>query len=239
MCAPTPQYREELIVGYVLGDLSPEETEEFNRLLAEYPDLMREVDKLQETLELLPYALPQVAAPQYLRSTILDAIAPRLSKPQQRFLSWGKVLATIAAISAISLSIDNYLLRRELTAFRDAIAVIQHPETHLFSVKGQNEAANATGSVLMNLDDSTAIVAVQNLPVPPQGQTYWLWAIVDGKTQLCGQFNLPNSDISFDKILMPSEIYQEGSEVSKLFITLESTQPPISPGAIVMLSHSS
>lgn len=239
MCAATPQYREELIAGYVLGNLSPEEAEEFNRLLAAHPNLMREVDRLQETLELLPYGLSQATAPQHLRTKILDAVElPTLSKPLQRF-SWGKVVAMVAAISAIALSIENYVLRRELVVFQDAIAVLQNSETHLFMVSGQGENANATGNILMNLDESTAIVAVQNLPLPPQGQAYWLWAIVDGKTQLCGQFNILNADRGFDQILMPSEIYQEGSKVSKLFITLESTQPPKSPiGSVVMVSHS-
>lgn len=237
MCAATPHYREELIAGYVLGNLSPQEASEFRRLLAEYPELRLEVDQLQETLELLAYELPQVAAPQHLRTAILAASESRLSPP--RYLSWSKVWATVAVVCAIALSIDNYMIRRELAGFRDAISVLQHPETYLFNVQGQGNAANATGSILMNLDDSTAVVAVQNLPLPPQGQAYWLWAIVDGKMQRCGQFNVLNSNSSFDQISMPSEIYQEGSEVSKLLITLESSQTPTFPSSIVMVSHSS
>jgi len=48
-----PERLEELIAGYVLGNLSPEEAEELRRLVAEHP---AEVHRLQEVLELMPYA---------------------------------------------------------------------------------------------------------------------------------------------------------------------------------------
>ncbi len=68
-----PEQVEELIVGYVLGHLSPEEAEEFRPLLAKNPQLATQVNLCQEALELLPYALPEVEPPPHLRSAILSA----------------------------------------------------------------------------------------------------------------------------------------------------------------------
>lgn len=68
-----PQQLEELIIGYVLGNLSPEEAEEFGQLLAENPQLVTQVNLWQEALEFLPYALSEVKIPPHLRSAILNA----------------------------------------------------------------------------------------------------------------------------------------------------------------------
>lgn len=68
-----PERLEELMAGYVLGNLTPEEAEEFRQLLTEHPELAEEVHRLQEVLEVLPYALPEVAPPLHLRSAILES----------------------------------------------------------------------------------------------------------------------------------------------------------------------
>ncbi|HEY9709052.1 MAG TPA: hypothetical protein V6D48_12695 [Oculatellaceae cyanobacterium] len=68
-----PEQVEELIIGYVLGNLTPEEAEKFRPLLAKNPQLATQVNLWQEALELLPYALPEVEPPPHLRSAILSA----------------------------------------------------------------------------------------------------------------------------------------------------------------------
>jgi hypothetical protein len=54
--------------------LGSEEAEEFRKLLIKNPELIQEVNRLQEVLGLLPYALPQVSPPQHLRSAIVEAV---------------------------------------------------------------------------------------------------------------------------------------------------------------------
>ena len=74
-----PEQVEELIIGYVLGNLSPEEAEEFRPLLAKNPQLATQVNLWQEALELLPYALPEVEPPPHLRSAILSAACANIN----------------------------------------------------------------------------------------------------------------------------------------------------------------
>ena len=58
----TPQNKypcewEELLAGYVLGDLEPEEVTEMHQLIAEHPEIVTEIDYLQDTLTMLPLGL--------------------------------------------------------------------------------------------------------------------------------------------------------------------------------------
>ncbi|HEY9644241.1 MAG TPA: anti-sigma factor [Coleofasciculaceae cyanobacterium] len=79
MTSALPENWQELMAGYALGDLSPEEAEEMQRLLAENPGLTLEVASLQEVLALVPYALSQQDPSPQLRDRILAAAA----SPQQ------------------------------------------------------------------------------------------------------------------------------------------------------------
>lgn len=56
------QELEELMAGYVLGNLTPEEAEKLRQLITEHPQLDTEVNRLQELLELMPHALPEVVS---------------------------------------------------------------------------------------------------------------------------------------------------------------------------------
>ena len=62
----------ELLASYVLGDLTSEEAVKVNQLLTSHPELLEEVKHLQETLSLLPFALPEDEPPQKLGSQILQ-----------------------------------------------------------------------------------------------------------------------------------------------------------------------
>ena len=55
----SPQEIQELIAGYVLGDLSSAEAEEFRSLLLQLPELQAEVTSLQEVLAMMPYGLDE------------------------------------------------------------------------------------------------------------------------------------------------------------------------------------
>jgi anti-sigma-K factor RskA len=74
MTSALPDNWQELVAGYALGDLSPEEAEELQRLLANNPNLTVEVASLQEVLALMPYALPQQEPSAQLRNSILAAV---------------------------------------------------------------------------------------------------------------------------------------------------------------------
>lgn len=237
MCeSSTPKNIEDLTVGYVLGNLCPQEAEEFIQLLAENPQLNREVERWQEVLALLPYAYPQTP-PARLHSAIMDVVEKPLQiapTNKRLVLSWNKMVAPIAAILALALGVDNYYLRQSYSQAKEVVAILQGAENHVFALKGKAQS-RAVGSVFMDFEANKAAIALQDLPPPPVGKAYWLWAVVEGKTIRCGKFQVSAGGASLDNISIPAGAYQEESEISQLFVTLESAVAPTRPSQEVVM----
>ncbi|KJH71943.1 anti-sigma factor [Aliterella atlantica] len=232
----TPKNIEDLTVGYVLGNLCPHEAEEFIQLLAENPQLNREVERWQEVLALLPYGYTQTP-PARVHDAILNAIEKPIGitrTPKQLVLPWNKTIAGTAAVLALALGVDNYYLRQSYSQAKEVVAILQGAENHVFALKGK-EQSMAVGSVFMDFEANKAAIALQDLPPPPVGKAYWLWAVVEGKTIRCGQFNVSSSGASLDKIAIPAGAYQEEAEISQLFVTVESSVAPTSPSQEVVM----
>jgi anti-sigma factor RsiW len=147
-----PDNWQELMAGYVLGDLNASEVEEFGQLLTTHPDLMAEVQQLQETLALMPYALPPQPPPVHLRSSILQtaaaelatgqSLAARPTPPQPRrgqlhWLTWGGM---VAALLVVVLGVDNYRLRQQLHENQAATSMLQQSTVQLRQQIRQSQA---------------------------------------------------------------------------------------------------
>jgi len=238
-----PEHLEELMTGYVLGDLSPEEGLEFQRLLEENPQLATEVSSLQEALEMLPYALPEVTPPPHLRTAILEAANSSLtptSTPKRFSLPWSKIAAAAAALLALALGLDNYNLRQQLKtveAQKEVIQVLQQRNTRLFALTGTENANTASGSIAINTNEQKAVIVFQNLPASPVGQIYRLWAIVDDKKIACANFDASQQGTVLAEFTIPAAACS--STKSTLAVTLEpSTLPPQPVGPAVMVESS-
>jgi anti-sigma factor RsiW len=237
---PKDEAIDELMAGYVLGNLDQAEAERLERYLAEQPEQVQELVYLQETLDLLPYALPAVEPPRRLGKAILQATTGSFGAktvPQRRVFPWGRVGGAIAALVMGSLAWSNYNLKQnlltaeaEIARQKDVVAMLRNPETHLVSLKGMNRAAKATGRVIMTPGEPQSVVILQNLPILPQGKYYQLWSIVNGKKVPSGQFNARDNGTVLLKLPTPSV-----TEVSGLMITLEESTQAV-PGDMVMTS---
>jgi anti-sigma-K factor RskA len=236
-----PEHQEELMVGYVLGDLSPEEAEEFRQLLVNNPQLVQEVDRLQEVLDLLPYALPEIEPPPQLRSAILDAAAADINREPVRKrprLPWSKILGSVAAVLALALGLDNYRLRQELKIAqtqKNVLTVLQQPHTRVVSLTGTDQAETASGSILVNLDEQKAVIVFQNLQIPPTNQIYRLWAIANNKPIACAEFSASQQGTVLDEFSLRARDPACSNTKSTLAVSLEpSSLPPQPVGPIVM-----
>ncbi len=238
-----PQGLEELIAGYVLGNLSSEEAEEFRQLLAAHPELSTEITLLQEVLGLMPYALPQVAPPQHIRVAVLEAVDDVVGEnysPLRRRWPWKRITASIAAILVLALSLDNYFLRRQLRIMqvqtlpqKDVISMLKNANTHLISLKGMDMASAASGSIVITPGEQEAVLVVQNLPVLPEGQFYQLWAVVNGEKISWGQFNTSSQGTVLIKLSIPPV-----TDAAQLVFTVEVSPAPWQPdGGMVMTSQ--
>lgn len=239
-----PDNWQELMAGYVLGDLSSQEAETFKRLLESDPDLILEVNQFQEVLALMPYALPEQDPPEHLRSAILDAAqtSPQSPEPLQRnrprflrsiLLGTG---TTVAALLIATLLTENQRLRRELRDTKSILQALQQPDTALHTLTGTGVASAASGRVLVDMPQRSVVVLVQNLPQLPEGKAYRLWVVTEGKSEpyYCGQFTAATGGQVATHWVLPEEC---DSQVNQLLITAEfAADPPVPAGPLVMKS---
>jgi anti-sigma-K factor RskA len=248
-----PEQIEALMAGYVLNDLTSEETEVFERLLAENPRLTIEVKRLQETLDVLPYALPEVEPPPHLKEAILAATTTQ-SIPQPQRWRWGSIAAVIAALVALVAIWDGYRLRQQLSSTRQnlailkteletikklqpAIDVLQQPNTRVFSLAGTDKASTASGNIAIDSQQKKAVIVFQNLPTPAANQIYRLWAIADDKKVACASFKTTPQGKVLEEFPLSAIACSSGN--STLAVSLEPIPSPPQPtGPIVMLERS-
>ena len=275
------EHLEELMTGYVLDSLSPEEDEELQRLLAENPQLATEENLWWEALELLPYTLPEVEPSAHLHSAILNAVQAETNREQvrnytsaevepsahldspiidatqaqtnrervrrrSRFL-WRTIAGgSIAALFALALGLDNYRLRQELKATQQALKIertqkseivtaLLQPNTRLSSLTGKGN--NASGSIILNLDEQKAVIVANNLESPPSDRIYRLWAISEKKPIACGEFSANRQGTVLDEFSLRAPVCS--NTTSTFAVSLEPLSLPPQPvGPIVMIQKS-
>jgi anti-sigma-K factor RskA len=113
-----PQQLQNLLAGYVLGDLTPEEAATVKQLLENDPNLLAELHRLQSTLAVLSLSLPVSSPNQQLESRILQAAQAEGSPSRQisrvgiRYWRWLAVGSAAALIAG--LGIETYQLHQKL-----------------------------------------------------------------------------------------------------------------------------
>ncbi|NEZ63929.1 hypothetical protein D0962_14225 [Leptolyngbyaceae cyanobacterium CCMR0082] len=160
---PHPDWHD-LLAGYALGDLSPEEQATLQQLLAQRPELQAEVLAYQETLALVPYALdPQslpggleetiVASAQQLKQSPMEPRKPATRKPalgSRQPRAWQRRWYAVAMAATLMIAIigtDNYRLRQQQTSL----------QAQLDNARMEQQAAKAEQRTLQaKLDESQA-----------------------------------------------------------------------------------
>ncbi len=114
---------ENLLAGYVLGNLTSEEAAQVKQLLDHNPDLLTELRRLESTLAVIPLSLPVSSPSQQLETRILQAAeaevspanrSPAKSGSRMRVSwQWG---GAIAAVMIAGLGIETYRLHQTLAA---------------------------------------------------------------------------------------------------------------------------
>lgn len=255
-----PQEWEELLAGYILGDLEPEEVTAMQEIIVNHPEIITEIDRLQETLAILPLGLSpsypsealrdriaSMAIPQSVQSPMIASTETGLKKSTNRQNIWKLVsiglgsISAIAAITLIVLGFDNYQMHQqiatnqvELQKYKQAIALLQGVDNRMITLKGMGATPAATGSVMIAPSEKMAMISIQNLTQIPQETSYRLWAIVDGKKVDCAQFR-PDPQ---GKVLIKVPLGNALKQSTSVIITLEPNEPnndlPQPTGEMVM-----
>ncbi len=188
---------EEILAGYVLGDLDEAELAWLNQQLAANPKLKQQITQLESTLSFMSYALPEDVPKNDLRSQILAQAEPQ---PKPIKYRWGWIVSTVTAIGALWLGVNNFSLRQQI-AFRDdrlqqqqeLISLLRQPNNRLVALQGNKDVVTASGSLFISPESNKAILALQNLKPLSGKQVYRLWAISQDKKIGCANFT-PNAE---------------------------------------------
>ncbi len=192
---------EELLAGYVLGNLDESELAWLNSQLIVNPQLREDIKQLEATLNLMPYALPQTVPQSNLRQTILANVRQAkysIDQTQSSRLSW--IVGMVTVFSTVCLAINNYGLRQELASAnhhlqqdQELISLLRQPHNRLVSFQGLEPLPAASGSLFIAPQKQKAVLVLQNLEPLSGKQVYRLWAISPDQKTGCANFT-PDSE---------------------------------------------
>jgi anti-sigma-K factor RskA len=240
--------------AYALGAIDADERVAFENHLATCATCRAEVDELRQTVAMLAYAVPAREThppPAALRDRVLRearevrpiASAASVARRKVPVLPW------LAAAASLTLAVLTWnQLRSERTerqrlagaldsvrtdlAVRDSmVAAFFGPEVHVVSLSPTGEKPSMR--VFWNHTRNIFIVTAFNIPPAPQGKTYQLWAIRNGKQPLSmGTFNTDATGRATAILAVGNDITQ-GGFIDLCGLTMEpvggSSQPTEQP----------
>jgi hypothetical protein len=216
---------DELLAGYVLGDLDEAERQRLRETLTSTPHLQDQLDELRLTLELLPMALPNAATPPApLRRRLLRSEQSRLQpvaegQPRSWLLRPAQFGMAAMSCALVALGTQMVQLRGEIASLRQTTTATATASRTL-ALRSTAGYAGISGEVVVTPGQDHNLLLVRGLPAAPPAHVYRLWANVNGRTKGCVRF-VPNADGS---VAMPIPT-QPSSEAQSLSITLEPLHP--------------
>jgi anti-sigma-K factor RskA len=219
----------EYAASYALGALDPDERTAFEAHLAGCASCQLEVKSYQEVVTGLAMTSPARTAPAGLRERVLrDARAarPSVTQPTEerkagRNPSWLAMAASIiVAIGSAVMFVSERQARRaaesnaeqnevrlaetqnELSRADSLIAVMLAPDLQTASLTAEGKPPSAR--VFYNRARNVVVIAARDLQPAPDGRTYQLWGIADGKPVSLGTFNTNQQGQAVTALSLPS-----------------------------------
>lgn len=111
------------------------------------------------------------------------------------FLFYSRLQKTDAEISLLRNDNKQYaeqlkIQQNTLKTMEEGLAVLSDPNTKLIRLQSTDAASSANALIHWNSNNHQAYISEVQLPAPPEGKQYQLWAIVNGKPVDAGVFDL-------------------------------------------------
>lgn len=248
MTGSTPSDEQRLLIaGYILHTLSAEEAASFEQLMKNHPEMVEELEQMQADLETV-YNPPPVQPPAHLRAAVLEAHSAAIAQPssatpssregqymdavptavsrRRQPLRWGAIAALLIAV----LGISNILLWRRL---QNASMTAQTDNVLVISLQPTADEQTAMARVIVEPDELTAELIVENLPTLPEDQVYALWTVLepgapyttDDKNAILTKAFTVDQPNAPKQISLPP-VYQEPEWIKAIAITIEAADAP-------------
>lgn len=210
-----------IVEAYVLGTASPAQREEFENHLNNYPELRRELELVEGTVEEFAQRASISPSPD-LKARILgqideenvNAISPT-RQPRWAFAAsiafafimssltlyyysqWKTTSSSLADLVAQSgrIANDYNAVNQKLDKIQNDFEIIESVAFTRVVMKGTENAPEAMASVYWNQRSQEVYLSIQNLKELNQTNQFQLWAIVDGKPVDVGVFDKIDSGL--------------------------------------------
>jgi len=166
----------ELVAGYALEALEPEEERAFETHLRGCERCREQLAAFAEPTAALAFAAPPAAPPPALRARILAAARderPNVVPLRPRWAVPAAVAAAVASSAAVGLGVWAGILQSQSHTGRQALATV--------ALRG------ASGSLVLSSGGAAALV-VSGLPPTPAGKTYEAWVVLSRTALPAGLF---------------------------------------------------
>lgn len=162
----------ELVAGYALDALDPDEERAFEAHLARCADCREQLARFTGTASALAHAAPAAPPPAALRARILESARAERTNVTPLRPRWAYPAAALAAAaSCAAVALGLWVALGSGTPSR-LVALPLH---------------GASGSVV-RANDGSATLVVTGLPPAPAGKTYEAWVIEQGRALPAGLF---------------------------------------------------
>ena len=200
---------------YCTGALTEHENREVEALARQYPEVKSEINNINSALD--QYARQYAITPSPdLKAKILNEIPDKtpvssntetLKTKSNNLLYFGLIAATVAAIlfyyklnisttttdqlkkENLNLAKENLGLVQQLTACHDQMDILLSKDIKIIPLNGLPLSPDSKVIIYWNPTNKNTFVNVSNLPEPPTGKQYQLWALDGGKPIDAGVFN--------------------------------------------------
>ena len=180
---PVRERFDDLKEAYALGALSEEERREVEDYLGEHPELHAEVDDLESVANLLALAPQEHEPSPKLRRDLLNSISSSspgttsAAEPSTRqttfwrhFGPGGLAAAAALALVTVGMFAWNASLQEENRTLQGELEGQQKS----YALQSTGAAQEVRGEVV-RLGDERAVLVAEDLPSPPEGETYEAW----------------------------------------------------------------
>ena len=246
------------IPAFVLGALDPAEASQVGEHVAACPTCRAEADAFRTTLDVLPFAVPQLDPPSHVKQQILARIAASHSKlrpgaataARSRWLIGLSVAALLLALAFGYMMADArsrldqitsqfaqsqhelVALRRRAADDNHMASFIMAPQTVARQLASPDRRASAM--IYMQPGNTQAVLVIHGMPKLAPGKIYQFWLARRGAQEPASTFDVDEYGTASLMIEAPAPINQ----YAQVMVTLEQSGGSTQPSGEIVLSGS-